>query len=74
MRCVAETLPDVPTVRTECNGRFWEGRFKLQILLDEASLLACARATFDLNPIRAANRRNPETSDYTGAKDRIDDS
>ena len=27
----------------------------------------------DLNPIRAAITETPETSDYTGAKDRLDD-
>jgi hypothetical protein len=41
-------------------------------LLDEASLLACA-AYVDLNPVRAAIADTPDTSEYTGAKDRIDD-
>jgi hypothetical protein len=42
------------------------------LLLDEASLLACA-AYFDLNPVRAAIAETPEESSCTGAKDRIDD-
>jgi hypothetical protein len=47
-------------------------RYKYQLLLDEASLLACA-AYVDLNQVRAAIAETPEDSSYTGAKDRIDD-
>ena len=45
---------------------------RAQVILDEASLLACA-AYVDLNPVRAAMAKTPEESDFTGAKDRMDD-
>ncbi len=56
----------------ECSGRFWEGRFQAQPLLDEASVLACS-VYVDLNPVRAALAETPEESEFTGARDRIND-
>jgi hypothetical protein len=72
MRCLAENIARRSNREEGVSGRFWEGRYRAQLILDEPSLLACA-AYVDLNPVRAAMADSPEASDFTGAQDRIDD-
>jgi len=72
MRCTAETIARQANKEDQTTGRFWQGRYRVQLLLDEALILACATYV-GLNPARAALADRPGNSDCTGAKDRIDD-
>lgn len=71
MRSLAEPISRLANKQDECTGRFWEGRFKAQRIVDEAGLLACSMYV-DLNPVRAAMASDPESSPHTSAFDRIE--
>lgn len=70
MKCLAEPIARSANTEDSCKGRFWEGRFKAQLLCDERALLA-AMAYVDLNPVRAGMARTLVGSDHTSIHGRL---
>ena len=70
MRCLAEPLARRANAEDGCKGRFWEGRFKCQRLLDDRALLA-AMVYVDLNPIRAGITDRIDACTHTSLHERL---
>ncbi len=70
MRCLNEPIARMANREDGCTGRFWEGRFKCQVLADERAVLA-AMAYVDLNPIRAGITVRLDQSHHTSIQQRV---
>ena len=72
MRRLNEPLAKLSNQEENCTGRFWEGRYSSQALLDEAAVFSCM-AYVDLNPVRARITEKLEESGNTSIKQRIEE-
>ena len=69
MKSINEPIARRANAEDKVNGRFWQGRFKCQLLRDERALLA-AMTYVDLNPIRANMAPGLNRSKHTSLRKR----
>jgi putative transposase len=70
MRCMNEYLARRANKEDGCTGRFWEGRYHAQALLDEPAVYGCM-AYVELNPVRAGMAERIEACAHTSILHRI---
>ena len=70
MKSLSEPIARWANAEDHCKGRFWEGRFRSQVLLDETAVLS-AMTYVDLNPIRAGMTSQLDGSLHTSIVQRI---
>jgi hypothetical protein len=70
MRALNEHLARRANEEDGCKGKFWEGRYRSQALLENAGLLT-AMVYVDLNPVRAQAAATPEESEFASIFPRI---
>ena len=70
MKALNEPIARMANREDGCTGKFWEGRFKCQALLEPHAVLSCM-AYVDLNPVRAAMCKTLIASDHTSIQRRL---
>ena len=70
MKALNEPIARMANREDGCTGKFWEGRFKCQALLEPHAVLSCM-AYVDLNPVRAAMCETLIDSDHTSIQRRL---
>ena len=70
MRSLNEWVARKANKEDGCRGRFWEGRFTSQPLLDEQAVLTCM-VYVDLNPVRGGMAKTLEQASFTSIRARL---